>query len=243
MADTIRRLRICALYLRRSLGNVTFPITNVNQTSTAPLSVTNVGNARPQLPDHHALQPHRLNGLHACAFDHERLRLRGHLRCRCGLCLHSELSRRPPEAGSTANVTFQHQCGQHEYRWRRLRQPHRQRATAHHHDHYRRRHVADRHHHLRPGRHAHGDRYAHHQRRHTHRHGHVSQSTTRRKHRCPTAPARTRSRSILRSACTLFRSHFPVTASTAQAPRQPHSRSRRQQPQRRSSSARRPATA
>ena len=34
-----------ATYLRRSLANVTFPITNVNQTSTASINLANVGNA------------------------------------------------------------------------------------------------------------------------------------------------------------------------------------------------------
>jgi sugar lactone lactonase YvrE len=39
-----------ATYLQRSLANVTFPITNVNQTSTASINLTNVGNAPLNFP-------------------------------------------------------------------------------------------------------------------------------------------------------------------------------------------------
>jgi sugar lactone lactonase YvrE len=39
-----------ATYLRRSLASVTFPITNVNQTSTASINLTNVGNAALNFP-------------------------------------------------------------------------------------------------------------------------------------------------------------------------------------------------
>ena len=39
-----------ALYLRRVLGNITFPITNVNSTSTSPINLTNVGNASFNFP-------------------------------------------------------------------------------------------------------------------------------------------------------------------------------------------------
>ncbi|HZL25266.1 MAG TPA: Ig-like domain repeat protein [Acidobacteriaceae bacterium] len=39
-----------ATYLERSLANVTFPITNVNQTSTASINLTNVGNAPLDFP-------------------------------------------------------------------------------------------------------------------------------------------------------------------------------------------------
>jgi len=39
-----------ATYLQRSVANVTFPITNVNQTSTASINLTNVGNAPLNFP-------------------------------------------------------------------------------------------------------------------------------------------------------------------------------------------------
>ena len=70
-----------ATYLRRSLANVTFPITNVGQSSTASIGVSNVGNATLTFPTHERLPP---------SSARQRLRLR----------------LRPPMAAAPASATL-----------------------------------------------------------------------------------------------------------------------------------------